>query len=213
MVSDVKDQYVSAATSALGLVESASVARAWGRASALEGFTVGGLAGHIAAQVHSTRQALAGDFAGKDRIGLFEHFERAAWRGADLGNEANTRVREGGHELAEAGPEALITEARAALAVVETGLDGRDRHETSGNPAWAYATSLEDFLITRILEFVVHSDDLAYSVGEAMPVFETDVFDTAAWVLTRLASARHGQAALVRALSRAERAGADVTAL
>lgn len=213
MVPEFKDQYVSAAASALALVESAAVTEAWDRASALEGFTVGGLAGHIAAQVHSARQALAGDFTGKERIGLFEHFERAAWRGADLDNEANTRVREGGHELAEAGPAALTDQTRRALAAVEADLAGRDGHETSGNPAWAYATSLDDFLITRILEFVVHSDDLAYSVGVATPVFEADVFDTATWVLTRLSSARHGQAALVRALSRSERAGADVTAL
>ncbi|WP_199044246.1 maleylpyruvate isomerase N-terminal domain-containing protein [Glycomyces salinus] len=209
----MRSRYVSAAATALDLVESDPVAAAWERESALEGFTVGGLAGHIAAQVHSTREALDGDFAGKERIGLFEHFERAAWRGADLGNEINTRVREGGQAAAEAGPAALVADTRRALAAVEAALPGRDGDETSGNPYWAYATSLDDFLVTRILEFVVHSDDLACSVGSPMPVFDAEVFDTAAWVLTRLSAGRHGQAALVRALSRSERAGGDITAL
>ncbi|GAB4003284.1 hypothetical protein GCM10029992_44340 [Glycomyces albus] len=212
-MSDPRGQYVSAARTAQGLLEAREVADAWASPSALAGFTVGGLAGHIAAQVHSTAAALEDDFADKERIGLFEHFGRAAWLRADLDDVPNRSIRDGGQEAAALGPEPVLEAYRKALAGIEAVLPGRDGAETGGNPHWAYATSLDDFLITRILEFVVHSDDLACSVGMPMPVFEAAVFDTAAWVLVRLSAARHGQAPLVRALARTERAGADITAL
>jgi hypothetical protein len=72
---------------------------------------------------------------------------------------------------------------------------------------------LDDLLRTRIMEFVVHADDLAHSVGIATPEFDADAFDTAVWILTRLAAARHGQAALTRALARAERAPETISGL
>jgi hypothetical protein len=59
-----------------------------------------------------------------------------------------------------------------------------------------------------MLEVVVHADDLAVSVGIPTPELPDDVFAPVRDLLVRLSVRRHGQAAVVRALSRRERAGA-----
>jgi hypothetical protein len=92
-------------------------------------------------------------------------------------------------------------------------LPGNPPGTVSGNPRWPYATPLGDFLRTRILELVVHADDLAVSVGVATPEFAPETFEIATCILARLAAKRHGQASLVRALARAERAPASISAL
>jgi hypothetical protein len=58
----------------------------------------------------------------------------------------------------------------------------------------------------------VHSDDLAASVGVATPELPSEVIDPVVEMLARLAVQRHGATAVVRALSRAERAPATISA-
>jgi len=212
-MTSIRDQYLTAARTALALVEDDAVAKAWTGPSALAGFTVGGLAAHLLQQITSVTAGLAADHAGKETVGLFEHYDRAAWLAADVDNDYNTGIRDGGETAAEAGPEAVTDQAASALAALETALPAMDGTETTGNTRWPYAMRLDDFLCTRLMEIVVHGDDLACSVGIDTPVFDQDVFDTAAFMLARLAVKRHGQANLVRALARSERAPASISGL
>lgn len=212
-MTDIRAQYLSAARTALALLEADAVAKAWGEPSALDKFTVGGLATHFAGQITAVVEALAADHAGKEVIGLFEHFERATWIAADIDNPANLRIRTGSESESAEGHAAVAAAARTALDRLETDLPGADGTAPAGTPRWAYATTLDDYLATRLLELVVHADDLAYSTGAETPVFDQDVFDTAAHMLARLAAKRHGQPALVRALARAERAPAVISGL
>jgi hypothetical protein len=71
---------------------------------------------------------------------------------------------------------------------------------------------LDDLLITRMMELVVHSDDLAVSVGIATPALSERAVDTVIELLSRLAVRRHGPTAVLGALSRADRAPATVAA-
>jgi hypothetical protein len=213
-VTDTRTQYLHAARTALALLEHDAVAAAWDQPSALAEFTTGGLAAHLAQQITSVTASFAeADPAGKPLVGLFDHYSRAAWVGADPGTDANTAIRDGSEAAADAGPRAVLAEARTALAALEAALPGMDGTQPSGNARWPYATTLDDFLRTRIMEFVVHADDLAVSAGIDTPAFDEDVFDTAVWILTRLAAARHGQVALVRALARTERAPGTISGL
>lgn len=59
---------------------------------------------------------------------------------------------------------------------------------------------------------VVHGDDLAASVGLDTPEHEPAVVDTVLGLLTGVSLRRHGQVALVRALSRPQRSTGDVSA-
>jgi hypothetical protein len=58
----------------------------------------------------------------------------------------------------------------------------------------------------------VHADDLAVSVGMATPALPAAVLDPVFELLTRLAVRRHGPTAVLRALSRAERAPDTISA-
>lgn len=57
----------------------------------------------------------------------------------------------------------------------------------------------------RMLELVVHADDLAISVGIRTPEFPAEVFAPVRDLLVRLAVRRHGQSAVISALTRRER--------
>jgi hypothetical protein len=78
---------------------------------------------------------------------------------------------------------------------------------------WAgWSLSLPDFLLTRMMEIAVHSDDLAVSVDVATPALSDDALRPVLGLLSDLAVRRHGAAAVLRALSRAERAPASIAA-
>jgi hypothetical protein len=59
---------------------------------------------------------------------------------------------------------------------------------------------------------VVHSDDLAAGIGLETPDFPDPVVADVLGLLTGVAVRRHGQTAMVRALSRPQRAPASVSA-
>jgi hypothetical protein len=60
-------------------------------------------------------------------------------------------------------------------------------------------------MLTRMLEIVVHADDLSLSVGISTPEFPAQVFGPVRDLLVRLAVERHGQSAVISALTRSER--------
>jgi hypothetical protein len=67
-------------------------------------------------------------------------------------------------------------------------------------------------LVTRMMEIVVHSDDLAASVELDTPEFPESVITPVLALLTGLAVRRHGATAVVRALTRPQRAPDSVAA-
>jgi hypothetical protein len=80
-------------------------------------------------------------------------------------------------------------------------------------PWGPWSLRLDDFLITRMMELAVHSDDLAYSVDTDTPELPDAVLEPVLGLLTALAVRRHGQPAVLRALSRAERAPDRINAI
>ena len=79
-------------------------------------------------------------------------------------------------------------------------------------PWRGWSLKLSDFLTTRLLEIVVHCDDLAYSVDIPTPPFPPSAVDRVIGLLGQLAVQRHGVTAVLRGLSRAERAPASIAA-
>jgi len=80
-------------------------------------------------------------------------------------------------------------------------------------PWVGWALTLDDFLTTRTMELAVHLDDLAVSVGHPAPDLPDAAFEPVLTLLARLAARRHGQAAMLRALARSERAPAAINAI
>ncbi len=62
------------------------------------------------------------------------------------------------------------------------------------------------------MEILVHADDLAASIGVPTPQFPTQTGYAVLGLLAAVAADRHGQTAMVRALSRPQRAHGPVSA-
>ena len=207
------DGYLAAAGQAAALLGEPEVAAAWERPSALAEMTVSGLAGHLAYQIFSVSAALDEPASQQPPIPLLEHYARAAWLGAPLDAEVNSGIRSRGEDIGREGAQPLAKRAGAALAEQQARLAEQQARlaERPGSqpvflPQTGWALSLGDFLTTRTMELAVHMDDLAVSVGLPARELPDAAFDPVLVLLARLAARRHGQAALLRALARAERA-------
>ncbi|WP_084964602.1 maleylpyruvate isomerase N-terminal domain-containing protein [Thermoactinospora rubra] len=208
---NVRESYLLAASSAVSLLRDPAVAAAWGKPSALTEFTVGGLAGHLAQQVFRVPQALEDGHDGAP-IPLSEHYARSAWVNAGLSHESNVSIRKGGEAAAADGPAALVARAQEVLDGLKQALPAQPEDHVVYLPWTEWALTLDDFLLTRMMEIVVHSDDLAASVGIPTPELPGDIIDPVVDLLARLAVHKHGPTAVIRALSRTERAPATISA-
>ncbi|GHA11912.1 hypothetical protein GCM10010389_58720 [Streptomyces echinoruber] len=213
----LKDAYLETATQAEALLGAAEVAASWEKPSALAQWTVGGLAGHLAYQILSVDPALQEPGSGQkpgsrqEPISVLEHYARAVWIDAPLDGEVNSGIRAKGEGISSEGAGRLRQRVRAALDGQRTGLADAQDDRVVFMPQTGWALSLDDFLLTRMVELAVHMDDLAVSVGLRAPELPGVAFEPVLALLTGLAVRRHGQAALLRALTRAERAPAGIT--
>lgn len=210
---DTRDGYLHAAEAALTLLRDGAVAAAWDQPSALDLMSVGALAAHLAAQLTNVPAILAAGPSDAAPITLLDHYGQVKWRGAALDNETNTSIREGGEAGAQAGPVQVAATAAEGLEKSRGRLPGVPESQVIVVPWTGWPLVLSDFLTTRMLEIVVHCDDLAYSVDIPTPQFPPAVTDRVVGLLSRLAVQRHGVTNVLRALARAERAPAGIAAI
>jgi len=208
-----RQSYMTAAESAVALLGDPAVAAAWSKPSALTEFSVAGLAGHLAHQLVRVSGLLeSADGVTGEPIALLEHYTRSPWVQAGLDHESNVSIRRGGEQAAAEGPVALAARAAELLEGQRRGLPEQPEDRVVHLPWSGWALTLDDFLLTRMVELVVHSDDLAASVGVETPALPDDVIEPVVELLARLAVHRHGATAVIRTLSRAERAPATISA-
>ncbi|RDI66983.1 maleylpyruvate isomerase N-terminal domain-containing protein [Nocardia pseudobrasiliensis] len=203
-MSRIRDVYLEAAASAARLLSDPAIGAAWERPSVLKEFSVRGLAGHLGAQILHVSRVLVAEAPQARPVTIAEFFDGAEAFQADTDAEINVRIREGGESVAADGAEALAAAVESTVAQQLTALptEPHDRIISFAQTPML----LDDFLLTRMLEIVVHSDDLALSADIPTPAFPPHVFEPVLDLLSRLAVTRHGQPAVLRALSRAERA-------
>ncbi len=175
--------------------------------------SVGGLTRHLGDQaVNIVRLLRANDPVPPDveTIAVLEHYARAAWLREDLEGDTNRSIRESADGQASTGHAAALAALAAARGELETVL--ADAPPATYIPWQGWALATDDFLVTRLMEMVVHADDLAVSVDVDPPRFEENILDPVLRLLTGIAVRRHGQDALVRTLSRPDRAPQAVSA-
>ncbi|MEV4352788.1 maleylpyruvate isomerase N-terminal domain-containing protein [Nonomuraea sp. NPDC051941] len=209
---EIRQSYLVAATSAVSLLRDPAVAAAWDKPSALTEFSVAGLAGHLAHQLVRARDVLVPDGVAGEPVGLLEHYSRSPWVQAGLDHESNVSVRRGGQAAAADGPGALVDRTQELLDLLTAALPAEPDDRVVGLPWTGWSLRLDDFLLTRLVELVVHSDDLAASVGLDTPELPSSIIDPVVELLARLAVHRHGATAVIRTLSRTERAPATISA-
>jgi hypothetical protein len=209
------DAYLTLAESAIGLLEDPAVERAWTSPSALAEFSVSGLATHLSFQITRVPGVLlaAPPASSAPMIGLEEHYTRSLWVDAPVDSEVNRYVRSAAQEKADEGVEAVRRSAVAALTEIRLILPGEPLERPVFLPWAGWSLTLADYLRTRALELLVHSDDLAISVGIETPAVPPEAARNVINTLVALSVRKHGVTAVLRALSRRERAPRSIAAI
>ncbi|QNK80029.1 maleylpyruvate isomerase N-terminal domain-containing protein [Nakamurella sp. PAMC28650] len=193
------------------LVGSAEVADAWGRESALPGMTVGGLARHLVSQPQCAVEFLTTPGPPDARVlTLVGHYERVDWWRAPVGAPENTSIRDDFNQMGSAGRNESVgvlawSREQLGAAIAAAG-------PTTYVPWQDCALPTDDFLVVRLMEIVVHADDLACSVGLATPAFGPEVLEPVLALLAALSAQRRGQDSVLRTLSRHERSAGSISA-
>jgi hypothetical protein len=210
------DLFPEVAGLAADLIRHPSVAERWSDESACAGMTVGGLANHLAGQAANVVRLFAAPPRDLEPITALEHYRRAAWVHTGLDDEANVEVRTSADEYATSGPadleERVVADLAALPAALAPLLDGSRVPDTVLVPWQGWSLSSADFVLTRTMEVLVHSDDLAASIGVETPRFPDEAAAAVLALLASVAAERHGQAAVLRALSRPQRSTGPVSA-
>ena len=189
---------------ALDLIQRAEVCDQWRQPSALPKMSIGALACHLGRQVVRAAEVLpmATDVLPLESADA--HYHRAAWVMStspdDPPNDRSTDDAE-----AAFGAAALRDRTAGALEEVRRLLTAGAARDVILIPWQGWSLRRGDFLLTRMLEIVVHADDLAISLDIPTPEFPAEVFTPVRDLLVRLAVNRHGQSAVISALTRSER--------
>lgn len=93
----------------------------------------------------------------------------------------------------------MIERTASASAAVRDLLGAGGARDVVPIPWQGWSLRRDDFLLTRMLEIVVHADDLAVSLGVPTPHFPDPVFEPVRDLLVRLAVHRNGQPAVTTA--------------
>lgn len=208
----VIDAFLSAAERAEIVMSRIEIAERWNEPSALDGHTVGSLTAHLARSVFTVQRYLTAQ-TGSGQPTTAAGYLVAVLSDADpMDSDLHRGVRERAREEATSGHADLC--ARFATA---------RRHLAETLPACdllqpvsvldGIVLPLEEYLRTRIVELVVHLDDLCVSVGTDPPDDLDAAFDIAAAVLVQVAVRRSGPWATLRSLARRERHPSAIRAL
>ncbi|MFI5807906.1 maleylpyruvate isomerase N-terminal domain-containing protein [Streptomyces sp. NPDC051561] len=204
----IRKTYLDAAEQAVHLLATEQVAKRWETGSVLPGMTVGALAGHLANSVLQVEWFLDGEIVGAEPVSPVRYYARLA--GTAVPDSAlNVGVRARSAETAVAGPAVVAGQARQAWDRLAQRLlvEPVDRRVSILHRP-GEEMLLDGYLHTRCVELGVHLEDLALSVDASNPVPEA-ALAVAVDVLVAAARDRHGDQAVLHALARRERDGAD----
>jgi mycothiol maleylpyruvate isomerase-like protein len=193
------------------LVRSDLVADAWERESALPGMTVGGLTRHLVSQPECAVDFLnTPSPADAPLLSLVGHYDLVDWLAVPVAAPENTSIRDEFNQLGSAGHTDCVAVLARSLEQLDSAIHAAG--STTYVPWQNCALPTDDFLVVRAMEMVVHADDLASSVGMPGPEFSPEVLEPVLALLAALAARRHGHEAVLRTLSRRERATGPVSA-
>ena len=202
-MNEVRTAFLDCAAQSLELVSLPVVAERWEGASALEHFSIRGLAGHLVRATGSVEAYLDRPEPSGPAISAARYYA-AAVDSTDIGSELHVAVRAKGEAEAAEGHVALV----AKLEALTERLRGRLEIEPPRRLVRVFkdlVLSLDDYLVTRLVEQLVHCDDLAVSVEIQTPPPPRSAIEIAFDNLVDVARVRHGDLAVLRAFARRER--------
>ena len=185
------------------LLDHPELADRWDEPSALERMTIGALTAHLgrAATVVDQNLDTVGEQPLRDAPGYFINLMQEP--DTDLDSDLAVSVRRRAEEDAEPGYDAVRQrwdDVRRRLGQVLPAVDP--------NKAIAVRSSsmtVSEYLKTRLVELVVHADDLSASLGTDAPELPASATRDVLACLTEMLARRNGPLSVIRAMSRVER--------
>ena len=207
-MSHVRTVYLQTAAATAELLAVPELDAMWDEISILPAFRVSGLAGHLARSIFQVDGYMDTPVGGRPPITAAVYIGELEDT-ADINSSLNMSVRDRGDQAGQMGLEALVEAAKA-------GLEGL-REKLANEPAirrievlGGRVLLLDEYLKTRIVEMIVHVEDLALSIdaGVGLPV---DAIKIATDTVVAAGRMRHGDLAFLRGMTRRERDDADAT--
>jgi hypothetical protein len=186
----------------LPLLRSPALSERWMQQSALDQWSNAGLAGHLARSAFNLERAVGGEPGYGPVHDAVGYYTASAPQPPD--SPDGKRIRELGDQEAADGAAVLADRFTASMAWLR-------EHAMPLDPAtkvklFGRVLPIDECAAACLLELVVHADDLTVSVGLEPVSFSAPAIDLVVGTLSRISRKRHGDLAIIRSLSRPERA-------
>ncbi len=185
------------------------VGSAWVQPSVLDGLSIGALVGHVCSGILRVESLLDSQAVSNGPLTSATEYYGTFTGGSSSFDERNRVARTRGASAAQNGQVTLLADVRACLNRMPSWLAGESeaRHvELPGSPTiGSVSLLLDQYLKVRVVEQIIHSDDLARSVPyAARGVPDAEACSVAIETLVGAAVIRHGPRAVLHALARRE---------
>ena len=213
---EITEAFRDAAGAFAEILDRPEVQRAWAEPSALEGYSVGGIVAHVNGAIGWTERLLDlpvpldGRAAPRDDFLRFWHSLKIDPDGADR-LALHDVLRDQFEQAATRGWESTRDRFLTLAKQLGARLDGEAYERALDlRPTAPLIVCIGDLMPSRVVELVVHGDDLAASVGVDAPRLSKAAASVSIDLLMAVARRAHGDVAVVRALARRERASSAV---
>jgi hypothetical protein len=209
-MTEMRDLFCEAVDATAPLLSETALGERFDGPSALAEFSVRGLAGHLLRSMTSAEGYLdapepaGGQGSAPALVSAAAYYARIFPGENSLDSDFNRAIRQRAMESAPAGAEDFAFDWAETAARVTGRLEGEPADRLV-QVYGGHVLTLDDYLVTRLVEVAVHLDDLAVSLDLAPPDLPEAATDLVIDTLVAVARARHGDTAVVRALTRRER--------
>ena len=184
------------------------LAARWSEPSALAEMTIGSLAAHTARGVSTVAQYIESPAEPVHPVETAVEYFHAALALSDYGEGLDSEIQRGIRARSEEEADAGAAAVAAALSAALTGLAGAlEEPPERLTVARGLSMPVDPYLETRIIEMVIHLDDLDHSLKATVHACPDAATSLVAAKVFELSKMHHGSMPLIRALSRPERAG------
>lgn len=209
-MSDIRDLYLETAAAAIDAFDDPAVAAAWNEPSVLDGMPVGALVAHTARALSTVRHYLGGEPpAYGDELVDAPGYVLAALPGGEEDQDVDRAVLGRAVDAAADGHLAVTRDAHDDLRALRGTLPHLSRDHILV-VLDGIGLRLDEYLETRVVELVVHHDDLDVSVeGAPRRPLPDEAGAVAVGLLAEVARRRTSTQAMIVALARHERLDGD----
>ena len=203
----VRTLVIEAVATAADFIDNENVAARWDDPSALEGMTVGALAAHLVRAAGATLAYL--DRTSPDTTTDGNLLNPVTYFHAAVDSPIHKQIKDVSSEEAANGHAAIVTVCRNTAKELASRLRVEPESRLVGALGGRLLT-LDDFCRTRLIEVLLHMDDLAASIGEQRPEMDPEAVAIVIDIIIGIARQNYGDWAVLHSLARVERSTAEI---